>query len=875
MDNLSDVLSICAQEPIQFLGKTQPHGCLVACNPASYKILYVSENSLEFFALTPIQLFRKPITALLSQKAIEEVEELIQTNTKNIVHYSSWNLPYQDTTRLFHVNLHINNNNYVIIELEFMPELLSGNYLSDIRYTIERFAQVHTLESYYRLMVEEIQQITEYNRVMLYRFDKNWHGEVIAESTLIGENLYLGSRFPASDIPPQARELYVRNKIRMIVNTGAKPINLVSQLEQILDLSFSNLRSVSPVHIEYLKNMEVMSSMSISIIIKNKLWGLIACHHDRPKYIDQMTRQLAEVLGKIFSERLSVKFEEEEKEQNIQLDKIYNELVLQTTPNLDIVNGLLHHQTYSIFDLCQCTGVIIYFERKLHPKGNVPSNKSVLKIIHWLNRRNFFETQHLAQHLPELAHEKLACGIMAIHFGNENYVIWFRHEVIQNVKWAGDPNEKHITRIDKQIKISPRKSFKDWKEIVRQHSTPWKNTEIQIVQKLRLVLIDFVLRLYEKIKKSNDYLKENNQKLRLAKEKAEEISQAKTRLLATMSHEIRTPINGILGLANVIAQAYPSDKELLDHLQLIEKSGYRLLSNITDILDLSKMESSHLKTHIATYDLKKILQENLALLEGIAQPKNIALKLTVPQPYYVKADESLLHQVLNNIIGNAIKFTDKGEVEVKLLEGSGFVIIQVQDTGTGIDSDFLPKLFHPFERENDDLKPQYEGTGLGLMITKQMMEKMNGQIEVKSTKGKGSTFRLFLPKVDALPTTSLVNKLRILIVEDDEINTLIMTKYLKDFSYDLACNSKEAFKKLDTQNYHLVLTDINLKDDEITGTEIMKFIKQNYSTIKVVAVTGYVMPQDIQDLLEAGFDAYLSKPVKKEHLLTKIQELIS
>jgi signal transduction histidine kinase len=233
--------------------------------------------------------------------------------------------------------------------------------------------------------------------------------------------------------------------------------------------------------------------------------------------------------------------------------------------------------------------------------------------------------------------------------------------------------------------------------------------------------------------------------MRKAKEIAEEMNRLKSNFLANMSHEIRTPINGILGISQVI-ELETTSPEIKGYVQLQQQSGKRLLNTITSILNLSRLEAQKEHLALAPVDLTKLLNEVVLQLEELARKKNLSFELTVNHPNLVcMTDEHLLYQVINNVVGNAIKFTDRGAVKVSTAKDGDGVVIQVSDTGIGMSEEFLPRMFNPFEQESGGRNRTYEGTGLGLSISKKYLDLLGGSIKVRSVKGQGSTFSIRLP----------------------------------------------------------------------------------------------------------------------------------
>ena len=261
-----------------------------------------------------------------------------------------------------------------------------------------------------------------------------------------------------------------------------------------------------------------------------------------------------------------------------------------------------------------------------------------------------------------------------------------------------------------------------------------------------LVLITYLLLKFHKANEQfSKHLSKSNEDLRMAKESADEMSRLKTHFLANMSHEIRTPLNGIIGLSELISDKSDSD-EIREMADMQLQSSTRLLNTITSILKLSKMESEREKIELSRLELKEMITTSVDLLRPIAEKKKIELTVDLPKdPVYCFGTEDILYQILNNIAGNAIKFTDEGFVKVALQLDDQFAKITIADSGIGISEEFLPKIFNAFEQESSGINREYEGSGLGLSISKKYIEMLGGELGVTTEKGQGTVFTISLP----------------------------------------------------------------------------------------------------------------------------------
>ncbi len=373
-----------------------------------------------------------------------------------------------------------------------------------------------------------------------------------------------------------------------------------------------------------------------------------------------------------------------------------------------------------------------------------------------------------------------------------------------------------------------------------------------------------------------------------AKENAEEMNRLKTTFLANMSHEIRTPLTGIMGFASILSSELenPEKREMAER---IHTSGKRLLDTIDAILDLSKIEANKLQAAFSYVNVEDEVDTVIRLLHPLASQKSLSLKHEKMSETYVSyLDKTLFMQVLNNLIGNAIKYTEHGGVTVrtgsihKSLNPINF--IEIEDTGIGIAPTFLPQIFDEFRQESHGLARRFEGAGLGLTITKKLIELMGGEISVQSVKGEGTIFTVTFPCVDTEESiepskelkeliqnkhTSESDNASIIVTDDNEDSLQVYNFFLREqYQLTLVSSAEEALEILDKKTFDLVIMDINLGEG-MDGVEAFELIqkKESLKNIPVIAVTAYAMKGDEERFLNYGFKKYISKPFPKETLL--------
>ncbi|WP_347357779.1 ATP-binding protein [Bdellovibrio sp.] len=423
---------------------------------------------------------------------------------------------------------------------------------------------------------------------------------------------------------------------------------------------------------------------------------------------------------------------------------------------------------------------------------------------------------------------------------------------------------------------------------------PWSSTLTEIQNPATLLTLCFcsvitgsaVTTLTGKIHE----LSETEGQLKAAKEQAEEASRAKSEFLARMSHEIRTPLNSVLGMLELLRETQLS-KDQERYLTLFSHAGENLKALINDLLDFSKIEAKALTVEDVSYNVHSTVRNVFEILQIKAEEKGLHFELFLSKevPPLQWGDPTRLRQVLFNLIGNALKFTNEGSVTVKVdltKDSTEKLLIEVQDTGIGIPRDKQSKLFSPFFQGDPTITRKYGGTGLGLVISKNLVEIMGGSMEMKSLAGRGTTFRITLPhRPDFSSNIEKQNKpsqvwtqtktgqrFRILLVDDSEDNRVLMIHYLKSLPFDCdeAVNGQEAVDKFKEKKYDLVFMDMQMPI--MTGYKATEMIRHYEAEKKlphtpIIALTATAVVEDLQRALTSGCDSYAVKPVKKAEIL--------
>lgn len=390
------------------------------------------------------------------------------------------------------------------------------------------------------------------------------------------------------------------------------------------------------------------------------------------------------------------------------------------------------------------------------------------------------------------------------------------------------------------------------------------------------------------LRRSNEELVTSNLKAESARDQAEQMAEARTQFLASMSHEIRTPINGVLGMLE-LALADPLSKIQHERLSVAYKSGQILIDLLNDILDLSKFETGHLQLEQTQFDLHQCIQTVVDLFSHNAQRKGLRLELDISDdvPKNAMGDPTRINQVITNLVNNAIKFTEEGSVCILVsqqqIDDHFMLQLVVEDTGIGISTERLNHIFEPFVQADIDTTRRFGGTGLGLALSKLLVDAMNGEISAHSTPEQGSRFRVKIPleyaerwDKNAARAASHVDitrrpetlSVKILVVEDNPANQLVAEGMLEQLGHQvvLASTGEQALACCAEHNFALILMDCNLPG--ISGYQAAKKIRQDLSLtqVPIIALTANALTDDRDQCLDAGMNDYLAKPYRKQDL---------
>jgi chemotaxis family two-component system sensor kinase Cph1 len=724
-------LTNCDREPIHIPGKVQEHGVLIAIDK-DFKIAYCSENITLLFPVVASSLLGEPVSAI-SAFLLKEVDNFIESlliiaqagNTFEPVNpypVIIGNIPY-------HMIL-TTAEEYFLAEFEPASSDLEKDLQQVIGSSLSIMLGDAKLTSLLYKTAQQIRKVIQYDRVMVYKFHDDGHGEVVAEAK--NENLepLMGLHYPASDIPKQARELYKRNLTRLIADVEAVPSAIVTFSDEALDLTNSSLRAISPIHIQYLKNMGVASSFSVSLIHNDELWGLVACHNYTPRFINYKQRDAAKLIGQVLSSALSFCQLEEDQHISNKLKTAVDDLTRHLLRFNSIEEALFKHET-TLLEAVECTGAILVYDNYFYKAGVTPDNAFLKELTSWLNDNMedvIFSTDRLSDDFPaSLSLKDRVSGLLVCRLSRElkEYLIWLKPEAISEVKWAGNPDKPVEISESGLMHISPRKSFETWSQQVSLTSSPWRNEDFRSALQLKEEVSFAISRKASEIRILNEKLKD-------AYDELDAFSY-------TISHDLKNPLTTIKSYSQLLkrsADLKPKEQTMLDG---ILNGANRMQGMIQEVLNYSR--SGQLKTKPKYVNMQEMLLDLKEQL--LIAHEETAITIILGDMPELFGDETMIHQVFSNLVGNAVKYSRKclePTVEVKGLISDELISYTITDNGIGIRLQDQEKIFDLFKRSDD--VDDYEGSGVGLAIVKKIMERHKGRVWVVSEPGSGSSFHV-------------------------------------------------------------------------------------------------------------------------------------
>ena len=787
-------ISRCEHEPVRIPGAIQPHGALLVLRAADLTVVGSSENIGVLLGLAPSALLGRHVTCLAHVADMGELsgglgqDRVEQDNPFKVAAHGG---------RRLNAIVH-RQNDRVLVELEpedDAPAFRTSHVFSRVRQSLVRLCAAGDLGELCRRAAREVRELTGFDRVIVYAFQPDWSGRVVAEDSVDGVARYLDLRFPNSDIPSQARALYAECRLRMIPTSTYVPARmLMSQEGPPLDLTHASLRSISPVHLEYMRNMGVTASLGISIMLGDRLWGLITCNHESGvRFIPYEARAACGMLGEIVSSLVAQKEGVAVAEGRSAYLARQARIIQLVVQDRDPVSGLTEH-TPSLLDVTDSTGAVLLYKNELHAIGKTPPRSDLTPLLSWIRAQGGGTVA--ADSLPECyapaqAWRDVGCGLVATPVlfpdsggapSHDTWLLWFRPEVVQTVSWGGDPR-KVSGAIDAE-RLHPRKSFDRWREEVHFKSIPFEPREIAAAESLARELIDVVLEI-----EASRRVREQSA---AAAEEAHQRGKIET--ATSVLHDLGNALTGIGG-AVVEARRHAADAAVTENLartvQFLKPSTValdRLLGgsrgqSLVALLEAMAVASERGKRgalaafeRIANYlthaneilsiqrsyagagsdgargrvRVDRVLADVRAMASGSVEARGgvLTIKPTAGPVPTVRVDRSRLMSVLLNLTKNAAEALDDlppGRSPWVTLAYSrapgGGLVIAVCDGGRGFEQDTATRLF------DDGFSTKERGSGIGLGSCRRIVESLGGRITLTSEgPGTGARAEITLPR---------------------------------------------------------------------------------------------------------------------------------
>jgi len=753
----------CDSEPVQTPGCIQGHGALLVLNRSDLCVAQASENSDALLGRAVAALLGQPVSLVLGAQEEASLRRLLGRDDCERNPRYLCTLPAHDSVPALDVSVHTVDG-VVVVEFEATgrsqprPDPASWDPIGRVQHSVARLQKADTLQALGDIATAEIRSLTGLDRVMVYRFHADGHGEIVAENRRDDLAPWLGMHYPAQDIPEPAREIFRQSWIRPLREVGAPLAELVPLAHpdtgRPLTMTHCALRGPSLMHTEYLQNMGVTAGLTLAIRRGDQLWGLITGHHYSGAHdMSFEMRAACELLAVVVSLQHRAAQEREELVYRLQLDNVLQQLVTQAAHEGGL-SALLDGPP-TLLDAMSAGGAALLHRDRWTRAGAVPPEAELQALGAWLaNRpelidveRPIFVTDALAREYPPAA-AWAGCGggLMAIALSRTlgDMVLWFRPEALQSVRWSGNPDDKPRVLGPHGMRLTPRRSFELFVDSVRGRSLPWKSVEVDAALRFRAVLMELVVSRAAQLASLNADLARSNDDL--------------DAFAYVASHDLKEPLRGIYKYAHQMAtdaaERNDPDRERLAGLLRL---ALRMDSLLDSLLHFSRV--GRVALLLEPVDVNEVVAEAIEMVDGRRRDKPAEIVVPVRLPV-VQADRVRLREVFVNLLSNALKYNDRPITQVEIgctvagpqaPAGDGSppgVTFFVRDNGIGIQPRHVDQVFKMFKRLHG--RDEFGGgTGAGLTIVRKLVERHGGDVWFESTFGQGSTFFFTIPGVPA------------------------------------------------------------------------------------------------------------------------------
>ena len=723
----------CHEEEIHIPGHIQSYGYLIGLDAETKTIKFYSQNIATLFQIegdifgAEIESLPQSFSQIAESELYQNLEKFTQKENDYFVDKIIVNgIPHHFLIYKFSGNIFLEFERF--IDNNSQKVYLSNKYANP--------SSLLSSEEIWKNLARLIYDVVGYDRIMVYRFLEDGTGKVIAEHINPGLESYMNLHYPESDIPRQARALYLKKRERIFSDVYSEMVPIFSKTDEKIDLTYSSVRAMSPIHGQYLKNTGVASSFSTSIIIDNQLWGLVTCQNVEAKHIDLTNRIRAEVFTALAANSY-MSFKSQQKIDDINEFNNKTRFLREQFLKHNTLKDSLFENIEVLKNMVESDGLAIIMGNGLKTFGTVPAENAIRKIGEWMQsqpEKMFYSNSFLKDFKEQFDVDQNAAGVFIANLDSlkTQMLIWFRKEYTEHINWAGYEEKKPETVNHygtEKIMISPRKSFEIFSEDINGKSKHWQDKNIIAVEKLIPVILETSINQSSKIVELNDQLKKLNEEL-------DSFSH-------TISHDLGTPLTVMKLNAQLLERTQKENPDVQKKVKKIieEINGMEVM--MRNVLDLSRAKTSEI--HLEN-------METLSLIDKIMYDAKFTLQAESTEVIKgdcpnVLADKTMLKQVLQNVIGNAIKYSSKSEspkVEIHGEVSGESVIYKIKDNGIGIADKNNEKMFKIFSRMEN--AKSFQGNGVGLSIVYRLMKRLGGNISFESKVNEGTTFILTFQK---------------------------------------------------------------------------------------------------------------------------------
>ena len=748
----------CDSEPVQTPGCVQAHGALLVLRPSDLTVLQASENSETLLGHPPEALLGRPVAAVLGPDGEVRLRAFLAAEpTENNPLYLL-TLPNHGVVPPLDVTVHTIDG-VAVVEFEATGRTDAGDpdYYAIVKKTVNRLQTADTLRQFCDIAAEEVRALTGLDRVMVYKFHADGHGEVVAESKRADLDPWLGMHYPAEDIPKPARDIFTKVWVRPTPDVDGGLAELVPLVNpdtgRPLTMTYCALRGASVMYTEYLKNMKVTAGLTMPIRRDGELWGLIACHHYAgPKFVSYQVRAACEFLAQVVSLQYKAAEDREHYLYRLRLDGVHQQLVAQAAQEGGL--SAMTDGKPALLDGLAAGGAALHHRDRWWRVGTTPAESELDALGEWLvarpefasPTRPLYATDSLGRDYPAgAAFADVASGLLAFPLSRagRDLILWFRPETLQTVNWGGNPHDKPTAPGPNGPRLTPRRSFELFAESVRGRSHPWTAVEVDAAARLRMLTLELVVSRAERLADLNADLSRSNEEL--------------DAFAYVASHDLKEPLRGIHKYAQqLLEDASAVDEEHRRKLNGLMRLTLRMDSLLDSLLYFSRVGREAI--HFGPVDLNELLEEAIEMVD--ARRDESRGEIVAPRALpHIRCDRVRCREILVNLLSNALKYADKAEkrIEVGYIypheqhprpncpgEATHDAIYYVKDNGIGIHPRHFEQVFKMFKRLHG--RDEYGGgTGAGLTIVKKLVERHHGRVWLDSEPGVGTTFFFTLP----------------------------------------------------------------------------------------------------------------------------------